>query len=359
MTHKLMVMAGGTGGHVFPGLAVAHQLKNEGWQVDWLGTADRMEADLVPAHGFPIHYIQIKGVRRNGLLRQLTAPFQVMRAICQAMQVFRKIRPDVVLGMGGYAAGPGGVAAKLLGIPLVLHEQNAAAGLTNRLLAKIANRILMGFQGAFPDQKNTRVVGNPVRETFLQLAQHPVKVYDAARPLRILIVGGSLGARILNQVVPHTMALLSHVDIHHQCGKGNAKAVSELYQSLGVTTVEVSEFIQDMSAAYDWADVLICRAGALTVAEVAAAGVPAIFVPLPTAVDDHQTKNAESLTKLGAAILMPQKTLTAEQLSEQIMAWQKQPEQLHRMAKLTRQAAILDATERVAQECKTLVTSKN
>lgn len=359
MTHKLMVMAGGTGGHVFPGLAVAHQLKTEGWQVDWLGTADRMEADLVPAHGFPIHYIQIKGVRRNGLMRQLAAPFQVIRAVFQAMQVFRKIKPDVVLGMGGYAAGPGGVAAKLLGIPLVLHEQNAAAGLTNRLLAKIANRILMGFQGAFPEQNNTRVVGNPVRDAFLQLAQNPVKVYDAAQPLRILIVGGSLGARILNQVVPHTMALLSHVDIHHQCGKGNANSVSELYQSLGVSTVNVSEFIQDMSSAYAWADVLICRAGALTVAEVAAAGVPAIFVPLPTAVDDHQTKNAESLTRQGAAVLMPQKTLTAELLSEQILAWQKQPEQLHRMARLTRQAAILDATERVAQECKTLITSKN
>ena len=355
MSRTIVIMAGGTGGHVFPGLAVAHHLEADGWKIVWLGTPDRMEADLVPAHGFPIEFINIRGLRNHGFIRKLMAPFQISKAVMQALLILRRIKPDVVLGMGGYAAGPGGVAAKLLGIPLVLHEQNAAAGLTNRLLAKIASRILMGFEGAFPLTERSRIVGNPVRDEFLQLAQKPLKTYQSDRPLKVLIVGGSLGARPLNQVVPHALAKLNNIDVWHQSGKGNAKPVNELYHSLGVTTVNVSEFITDMAAAYDWADLLICRAGALTVAEVAAAGVPAVFVPLPHAVDDHQTKNAESLTKRGAAILMPQKAMSAEKLAEQIAQWQKEPRQLQKMAQLSRSAAILDATDRVVSECKALI----
>lgn len=355
MSRKIVIMAGGTGGHVFPGLAVAHRLQADDWQVHWLGTPDRMEADLVPAHGFPIEFINIRGLRNHGLVRKLLAPFQIIKAVLQALVILRRIKPDVVLGMGGYAAGPGGVAAKLLGIPLVLHEQNAAAGLTNRLLAKIANRILMGFEGAFPLTERSRVVGNPVRDEFLQLAQQPLKHYQTGTMLKILIVGGSLGARALNQVVPNALAKLNQVEIRHQSGKGNALPVTELYHSLGVTTVTVSEFISDMSAAYDWADLLICRAGALTVAEVAAAGIPAIFVPLPHAVDDHQTRNAESLTSRGAAVLMPQKEMTAEKLAALIAQWQSDPRQLQKMAQLSRAAAILNATDRVVSECKALI----
>ncbi len=355
MSRKIVIMAGGTGGHVFPGLAVAHRLQADDWQVHWLGTPDRMEAELVPAHGFPIEFINIRGLRNHGLVRKLLAPSQIIKAILQALVILRRIKPDVVLGMGGYAAGPGGVAAKLLGIPLVLHEQNAAAGLTNRLLAKIASRILMGFDGAFPLTERSRVVGNPVRDEFLQLAQQPLKHYQAGAVLKILIVGGSLGARALNQVVPNALAKLNKVEIRHQSGKGNASQVTDLYQSLGVTTVTVSEFISDMSAAYDWADLLICRAGALTVAEVAAAGIPAVFVPLPHAVDDHQTRNAESLTSRGAAVLMPQKEMTADKLAALIAQWQSDPRQLQKMAQLSRAAAILNATDRVVSECKALI----
>lgn len=355
MSRKIVIMAGGTGGHVFPGLAVAHRLQTDDWQVHWLGTPDRMEAELVPAHGFPIEFINIRGLRNHGLVRKLLAPFQIIKAILQALVILRRIKPDVVLGMGGYAAGPGGVAAKLLGIPLVLHEQNAAAGLTNRLLAKIASRILMGFEGAFPLTERSRVVGNPVRDEFLQLAQQPLKHYQAGAVLKILIVGGSLGARALNQLVPNALAKLNKVEIRHQSGKGNASQVTDLYQSLGVTTVTVSEFISDMSAAYDWADLLICRAGALTVAEVAAAGIPAVFVPLPHAVDDHQTRNAESLTSRGAAVLMPQKEMTADKLAALIAQWQSDPRQLQKMAQLSRAAAILNATDRVVSECKALI----
>jgi undecaprenyldiphospho-muramoylpentapeptide beta-N-acetylglucosaminyltransferase len=355
MSRSIVIMAGGTGGHVFPGLAVAHRLQNEGWNIHWLGTPDRMEATLVPANGFPIEFINIRGLRNHGIVRKLLAPFQIAKAVLQALLILRRLRPDIVLGMGGYAAGPGGVAAKLLGIPLVLHEQNAAAGLTNRLLAKIATRILMGFAGAFPTTKRSRVVGNPVRDEFLSLAQKPLKHYDSSNPLKILIVGGSLGARPLNQIVPHALAKLNNIDIRHQSGKGNAELVGDLYQSLGISTVAVTEFISDMAAAYDWADLLICRAGALTVAEVAAVGVPAIFVPLPHAVDDHQTKNAESLTTRGAAVLMPQKEMSADKLSELIARWQTDPKQLQKMAQLSRSAAILDATDRVVSECKALI----
>lgn len=354
-TNKMIIMAGGTGGHVFPGLAVAHRLKAEGWDIHWLGTPERMEAHLVPEHGFPISFIQIRGLRNHGLVRKLLAPFQILKAVIQARSIFKKIQPNIVLGMGGYAAGPGGVAAKLLGIPLVLHEQNAAAGLTNRLLSNIANKVLMGFAGAFPQSDKTEIVGNPVRDEFLELAKLTEKNFDGVQPLKILIVGGSLGARPLNQIVPNALAKLENVEIRHQSGKGNGDTVNELYRSLNVEHVTVTEFISDMAAAYQWADLLICRAGALTVAEVAASGVPAIFIPLPHAVDDHQTKNAQSLTEQGAAVLMPQKTMTAESLAEQIKEWQDNPAILREMARKTRQAAILDATDRVIRECKKLI----
>lgn len=353
MSKRLLVMAGGTGGHVFPGLAVADALQAQGWTIHWLGTADRMEADLVPAHGYPISFIPVQGVRGNGLRRLLAAPFRILKAILQARRVLREFRPDVVLGMGGFASGPGGVAAWLEGIPLVLHEQNAAAGMTNRLLSRLANRVLMGFDGAFAPAAKVHYVGNPVRDAVVALAQADKPAWQCERPLQVLIVGGSLGARILNQVVPAALAGVTGLTVRHQTGKGNQAAVEQAWQAAGGTAT-VSEFITDMAAAYAWADLIICRAGALTVAEVAAAGVPAIFVPLPHAVDDHQTRNAESLTRVGGALLMPQSTLTADKLAETVRSLQQQPARLQAMATATRQHAILDATARVAAVCNEL-----
>lgn len=358
MSKRLLIMAGGTGGHVFPGLAVAHQLQAEGWQIHWLGTADRMEAELVPAHGYPISFIDIQGVRGNGLLRLLMAPWRIAKSIFQARQVIKRFQPDLVMGMGGFAAGPGGVAAWLSGIPLVLHEQNAAAGMTNRLLSRLAARVLMGFPGAFGSDNSGIVVGNPVRAEVIELAAQPREALDSERPLHVLIIGGSLGARVLNEQVPPALAMVEHVAIRHQTGKGNEERVEMAYRDLGLSDVTVSEFISDMAEAYRWADLIICRAGALTVAEVAAAGLPAIFVPLPHAVDDHQTRNALSLTQEGAALLLPQSELTSERLAELVGGLNQQREQLSGMAQAARRVAILNATERVAAVCREVINDE-
>ena len=355
MNKTLLIMAGGTGGHVFPGLAVAHQLQAEGWQIHWLGTADRMEAQLVPAHGYPISFIDIQGVRGNGLRRLCAAPWRILKSIWQARRVIKAVQPDLVLGMGGFAAGPGGIAAWLSGIPLLLHEQNAAAGMTNRLLSRLASRVLMGFPGAFGSRIAGDVVGNPVRAEVVALATQPLKLPDHQQPLQVLIIGGSLGARVLNEVVPQALASVDQVRIRHQTGKDNVEAVEMSYRDLGIGDVEVSEFITDMAQAYQWADLIICRAGALTVAEVAAAAVPAIFVPLPHAVDDHQTRNAESLTREGAALLLPQRELTPARLAQQVGELNRHREQLVYMAQAARRVAILNATERVAAVCRQLV----
>ncbi|MFP2770105.1 undecaprenyldiphospho-muramoylpentapeptide beta-N-acetylglucosaminyltransferase [Oceanisphaera sp. KMM 10153] len=347
-SRTLLVMAGGTGGHVFPGLAVADRLRAEGWDIHWLGTAERMEAQLVPKHGYPLHTIAIAGVRGNGLKRKLMAPFQILKAVCQARRILQEVKPQVVLGMGGFAAGPGGVAARLTGIPLVLHEQNAAAGMTNRLLARIAQRVLMAFPGAFAEGKNTAVVGNPVRPEVLALPAPSERISIEPRPLRLLVVGGSLGARILNEIVPVAVAKAGNVRVRHQTGKGNAETVLLAYQALGIEA-EVSDFIDDMAAAYGAADLVVCRAGALTVSEVAAAGVGALFVPLPHAVDDHQTKNARSLSDSGAALLLPQSELSAEGLAAQLQQLGDNRGQLLAMASRARALAITDAAERVAE----------
>lgn len=343
----LLVMAGGTGGHVFPGLAVADRLRAEGWNIHWLGTAERMEAQLVPKHGYPLHTIDIAGVRGNGLKRLLLAPFQILKAVWQARRVLRQVRPAVVLGMGGFAAGPGGVAARLAGIPLVLHEQNAAAGLTNRLLAKISRRVLMAFPGAFAEGNDTAVVGNPVRPEVVALPAPAERIDTSPQPLRLLVVGGSLGAKVLNDTLPEAVSLAGNVRVRHQTGRGNAEAVRAAYQARGIEA-EVSDFIDDMAAAYGAADLVVCRAGALTVSEIAAAGLGAIFVPLPHAVDDHQTKNARSLADQGAALLLPQSELSAEGLAAELTQLAGNREQLLAMASRARALAITDAAERVA-----------
>lgn len=340
---RLMVMAGGTGGHVFPGLAVAHHLMNEGWKVRWLGTADRMEAQLVPKHGIDIDFITISGLRGKGPLALLGAPFRIIRAIFQARKIMKAYKPDVVLGMGGYVSGPGGVAAWSLGIPVVLHEQNGIAGLTNQWLAKIATRVLQAFPGAF---KYAEVVGNPVRVDVLMIPEPQERLAEHEGALRVLVVGGSQGARILNQTLPKALAQVTYpVTVWHQAGKGSQESTEEHYKDAGVKDYNVTEFIDDMAEAYSWADLIVCRSGALTVSEVAAAGLPAIFIPFMHK-DRQQYWNAQPLEKAGAAIIIEQPDLSVDVLADKLN--QLNREKLLEMAVKASENSIPDATERVA-----------
>ncbi|WP_130834003.1 undecaprenyldiphospho-muramoylpentapeptide beta-N-acetylglucosaminyltransferase [[Erwinia] mediterraneensis] len=342
---RLMVMAGGTGGHVFPGLAVAHHLMDQGWQIRWLGTADRMEAELVPKHGIDIEFIRISGLRGKGVKALLLAPLRIFNAWRQARAIMKKWQPDVVLGMGGYVSGPGGLAAWSCGIPVVLHEQNGIAGLTNKWLAKIARKVMQAFPGAFPD---AQVVGNPVRTDVLALPLPAERLAQRSGPLRVLVIGGSQGARILNQTLPQIAGQLGdHITLWHQTGKGALAEVQQAYQQVGQSQHKVTEFIDDMAAAYAWADVVICRSGALTVSEVAAAGLPAIFVPFQHK-DRQQYWNALPLEKAGAAKIFEQPQFTAEAVVQTLSAWDRAT--LLTMAVNARQIAIPDATERVAAE---------
>ena len=342
---RLMVMAGGTGGHVFPGLAVAHHLMEQGWQVRWLGTADRMEADLVPKHGIDIDFIRISGLRGKGMKALLLSPLRIFNAWRQARRIMKAWQPDVVLGMGGYVSGPGGLAAWSCGIPVVLHEQNGIAGLTNKWLAKIATKVLQAFPGAFPAAD---VVGNPVRTDVLALPLPAQRLANRHGPIRVLVIGGSQGARILNQTLPQVAALVGdEITLWHQTGKGSLPETEKAYQQVGQTQHKVTEFIDDMAAAYAWADVVVCRSGALTVSEVAAAGLPAIFVPFQHK-DRQQYWNALPLEKAGAARIFEQPQFTAEAVADQLRHWDRVT--LLTMAEQARQVAIPDATERVAQE---------
>lgn len=352
MSKRLMIMAGGTGGHVFPGLAVADYLAIRGWQIHWLGTRDRMEARLVPQAGYPISYLTISGVRGHGLLRKLGAPFAILRAIWQAARAQRTFKPDVVLGMGGFASGPGGIAAWLRGTPLVIHEQNAVPGMTNKLLSRLAKKVLTGFDQTFsgPPEEKFQWVGNPVRQTIFEIQRQPI----GDRPIRLLIIGGSLGAQALNEKLPVALASFSGIEVRHQCGGGRKAQVSAEYQrrmSAGVVW-QVEEFIQDMTSAYAWADLIICRAGALTVAEVAASGLAAVFVPLPHAVDDHQSRNAQILVDGGAAIMAPQSSLATEEFKLRIQQLLERPDDLLKMGAAAREMARPDATAQVAECCK-------
>jgi len=342
---RLMVMAGGTGGHVFPGLAVAHHLMSQGWEVRWLGTADRMEADLVPRHGIEIDFIRISGLRGKGLQAQLLAPLRIFNAWRQARAIMRRFKPDVVMGMGGYVSGPGGLAAWSLGIPVVLHEQNGIAGLTNKWLSKIAKTVLQAFPGAFP---GADVVGNPVREDVLALPEPQARLAGRDGAIRVLVVGGSQGARVLNQTLPQVAAKLGDaVTIWHQSGKGGQQTVELAYAEAGQPQHKVTEFIDDMAAAYAWADVVVCRSGALTVSEVAAAGLPALFVPFLHK-DRQQYWNALPLEQAGAAKILEQPQFTVEAVADTLAGWDRQT--LLDMAIRARAASIPDATDRVAKE---------
>ncbi|MDD7545937.1 undecaprenyldiphospho-muramoylpentapeptide beta-N-acetylglucosaminyltransferase [Actinobacillus porcinus] len=312
MSKKLLVMAGGTGGHVFPAIAVSQYLQQQGWEIQWLGTADRMEAQLVPKHGIKINFIQISGLRGKGIGALLKAPFSIFRAVMQARKIIQDYQPDAVLGMGGYVSGPGGIAAKLCGVPVILHEQNAVAGLTNVWLSKIAKRTLQAFPTAFP---TAEVVGNPVRADLFQMPTPETRFATRSGKLRILVVGGSQGARVLNQNVPKMVAQLADkLEVRHQVGAGSVENVTALYRELGVdveSAVKITEFIDDMAEAYGWADLVICRSGALTVCELAAVGTPAIFVPFQHK-DRQQYLNATYLANAGAAKIVEQAELTPE-----------------------------------------------
>ena len=321
----VMIMAAGTGGHVFPALAVAEKLREQGIDVHWLATRTGMEHRLVGAKNIPLHSIDIQGLRGNGIKRLIIAPFKILSATLTAMRLMRSLKVDAVIGFGGYVAGPGGLAARLLGLPLVVHEQNAIAGFTNTQLARIAQLVLQAFPNTFPSSVKIKTTGNPVRQDIASLPA-PAQRYDARgnSPLTVLIVGGSLGAQALNERVPEALALLDMpLKIMHQCGQQQLESTQQRYAALNGTAltsgqldVQVVPFVEDMAQAYANADLMICRAGALTVTEVATAGVAAIFVPLPSAVDDHQTANAHYLADNDAAIICPQASLTAQSLHQ-------------------------------------------
>jgi len=353
----LLVMAGGTGGHIFPGIAVAEMLQAKGWKIHWLGTEKRMEADIVPQHGFDISFINIAGVRNKSWLERFKTPFKLLQSVMQSIAVLRKVKPDVVLGMGGYASAPGGFAAWLMQIPLVLHEQNAVAGMTNRYLSKIATKILSAFPNAFAEGVSFQVVGNPLRTEITNLK--PLVPEHPSSSKKVLVVGGSLGARVLNDTVPQALKQiqLQNINVWHQTGRGNQPSVLESYQEFGMSEdkVRVTEFIEDMAAAYQWADIVICRAGALTVSELAMAAKPAIFVPLPHAVDDHQTKNAMYLVSRGAAKLLSQKEFNGTTLAQMLNSLFISDSVVQSMVKSAHDAAHADATHRVADTCAGLV----
>ncbi len=366
-SRTLLIMAGGTGGHVMPALAVAETLRSEGWRVVWLGTHAGMEAKLAVDKGFEMAWVRVAGVRGKGLLTKLLLPFNLLTAFWQAARAIFRVRPDVALGLGGYVAFPGGMMASLFGKPLVIHEQNAIAGLTNRVLSCLADRVLLGLPQAFRNSNDKPVpcgkvdsewVGNPVRPEIAAVPPPEQRMADRIGPLRLLVVGGSLGAQALNERVPQALAQLDAAHrplVRHQSGARHLDALRANYAAAGADIAQHAEclsFISDMAEAYAWADVVICRAGALTVAEIAAAGCAALFVPFPFAVDDHQTANARFLADADAAWLMQQSDVSGESLAHWLAG-------LDRTALLTRAVkaralAKPQATARVAELCKEL-----
>lgn len=349
----VMMMAAGTGGHVFPALAVAKDLEQQGIKVSWLATPAGMENRLLKNHNIPIYQIDIQGVRGNGVVRKLAAPFKILKATLSAMKYMRQLKVDAVAGFGGYVAGPGGLAARMLGIPVIIHEQNAVAGFTNTQLSRIAKKVCQAFPNTFPAQDKIVTTGNPVRKEITEIFNPSWRYQEreiAGQPLRILIVGGSLGAQALNERVPEALKQLNvPLNVYHQCGQNHADATRARYADAPATlNVEVQPFIEDMAQAYSDADLIICRAGALTVTEIATAGVAAIFVPLPSAVDDHQTANARFLANLGAAKICPQATMTPDSLKA-LLEPMLNRQLLMEMAVKARQQAQPDATQHVVR----------
>ncbi len=393
MSRTAMIMAGGTGGHIYPGLAVADALRAQGWNIVWLGVPNSMEAELVPKHGYPVAWVNFSGVRGKGLVRLLTLPFTLLRALGQSADAIFRHRPDVVLGMGGYITMPGGLMAAILRRPLVIHEQNSIAGMSNKVLAKLATRVLSGFPDVL---KKTTWCGNPVRADIAAVVEPQARFANRSGKLNVLVVGGSLGAQALNEALPKALALLREqsallppcrgkvgmgveslmpttstpsltlplqgggesssdgcieFNVIHQTGKKHFETVKKIYEQAGISA-DIRPFLDDMANQYANADVVICRAGALTIAELAAAGVASVLVPFPFAVDDHQTYNARFLSEKGAAVLLPQTDLNAEKLAQLLRDLDR--EKLKAMAIAARALAKPDATAQVAQVCREL-----
>jgi UDP-N-acetylglucosamine--N-acetylmuramyl-(pentapeptide) pyrophosphoryl-undecaprenol N-acetylglucosamine transferase len=352
-TRPILVMAGGTGGHVYPALAVARALQANSRDVVWLGTHLGLESRVVPEAGIDIEWISVKGLRRKGALAMLIAPLQIGWALLQSLGVIFRRRPAAVLGMGGFVSGPGGVAAWLTRRPLVIHEQNAAAGLTNRLLARLARVVLQAFPGSFNSPVNAETVGNPVRVDIAAIPDPAARYGDRQGPLRLLVLGGSQGALALNRVVPAALALLDselRPVVRHQCGERTLEIAQRAYDEHRID-VELLPFIEDMAAVYAWADLVVCRAGALTVAELCAAGLPALFVPYPAAVDDHQTANAGPMTEVGAAAIIQEADLTPQGLADLLREWLQSRDRLLLRAKKARALATPNSLQRITELC--------
>lgn len=353
---KVLIIAGGTGGHIFPALVIADALKAQGVSVQWLGASVGMEEKLV-GDQYPLHLLPIQAIRGKGLVKKVLAPLRLCRSVYLAMKLIKKINPDLVIGMGGYASGPGGVAAWLLRKPLVIHEQNAIAGLTNRVLSKVATKVFQAFPGAFLQKSQAITVGNPVRSQLFQLPKRAESEWfdGKSRPLRVLIIGGSQGARAINQAITGMLSLLTHkvpVVFWHQTGRHDFESVQTAYREYEDSVYRVAPFIDDMGAAYAWADVVICRAGALTVSELMAVGVAAVLVPFPYAVDDHQTANAKQLSDNKAAILLPQNELTSEKLYQLLLGFCQSPQELAMMGKRARALSQVDVVAKVLSHCR-------
>jgi UDP-N-acetylglucosamine--N-acetylmuramyl-(pentapeptide) pyrophosphoryl-undecaprenol N-acetylglucosamine transferase len=366
----ILIMAGGTGGHVFPGLAVAHQLQEQGYNICWLGTPQGIESKLVPAAGIPLEYISINGLRGKGWKSLFAAPWKLVKAISQALKIVNQIKPCAVVGMGGFAAGPGGLAARILNKPLIIHEQNAISGYTNRALALFAKRVLMSFPHTFPQRCNPILTGNPLRKEFFCMDNPDQRFSNRKGAIRLLILGGSQGAAALNNTVPEALALLSghEIEVIHSTGVSSLEKTQQTYNDKGfkvyslptgdkaditnseIKGVKVAPFIKDMAEAYAWADLCICRSGALTVAEICAVGVGAIFIPFPFAVDDHQTKNAQPLVAAGAAQIVQQKDLTAPGLAKILEELITNKEKLVEMARAAHQLSSHNATTQVVEQ---------
>ena len=371
---RILIMAGGTGGHVIPALSIARYLRSEGVRVEWLGTERGLESRLIPNEGIRLHKIGISGLRGSGLWRRLLSPFVITAATLQSCFSILKYRPHCVLGMGGFATGPGGVAAWLMRRPLLIHEQNAIAGFTNLMLMPFATIIMEAFPGAFVKKREhdksrlsrwasrradrVQAVGNPVREEIRHLPEPEARSHDG--PLRVLVVGGSRGAVAINQVMPAALATLTALDaseqpeVWHQCGDGNEEATLKAYEESGITVgkqVRIECFIDNMAVAYNWADLVVCRSGALTIAELASAGLASVLVPYPYAVDDHQTQNARYLTDVDAAVLVPEETLSAERLGELLHGFCTDRDTVRQMALRARALSRDNSTEVLAKLC--------
>jgi UDP-N-acetylglucosamine--N-acetylmuramyl-(pentapeptide) pyrophosphoryl-undecaprenol N-acetylglucosamine transferase len=353
--NTILIMAGGTGGHVFPGLAVADYMKSAGWRVVWLGTEGGMETSLAPRQGYDLETIRFSGLRGKSVRNWLLLPLRLLLALWQSAKVIRRVRPDVVLGMGGYPAFPGAMMASLMAKPLLIHEQNSIPGLANMILAKIADKVLLGFPGAIRNGGKVMFSGNPVRSEITELCSPGERYAARSGRLKLLVIGGSLGAHALNTILPQALKRVpqeSRPSVTHQAGAKHLEALKKNYAEAGVEG-ELVTFIDNMAARYAECDLVICRAGALTVAELSAAGVASILVPFPFAVDDHQTCNAKFLADRDAAVLMPQNELTPQVLADLLIGLRR--ESLMEMAKKARGLAKPDATKVVADECMKMI----